>query len=46
MNEERFDVTEESAQVSVCTADASGDRLDKFLAERMGISRSQAQRLI
>lgn len=46
MSDERFDVTDECAEVSVYTADADGDRLDKFVAERMGISRSRAQRLI
>ncbi|MBQ4096575.1 MAG: RluA family pseudouridine synthase [Clostridia bacterium] len=46
MNDERFDAVAEAAEASVYVADSDGDRLDKFVAERMEISRSQAQRLI
>jgi len=46
MNEERFDVTEERTEITVFSAETDGDRLDKFVAEQMKISRSQAQRLI
>lgn len=46
MSDERFNVADEGTDVSVYTADVDGDRLDKFVAEKMGVSRSQAQRLI
>ncbi len=46
MSEEIFDTAGDIEDTLVYTADSDGERLDKFIAQRSGMSRSQVQRLI